>query len=89
MLYLEPGKVEDIVYTAHAGEEAAYVIQGSVEYRVGEQGFQLHRGDAIHYPSDRPHGFRNVGRDPAQILVVSTKRLRLNNSSSGTTGRVF
>jgi len=88
MLYLDPGQGE-VAYTAHSGEEGAYVVQGSLEYRVAEKVFRLEKGDAIHYPSDREHGFRNVGTEQAQVLFVSTKRVRKNKSSSGSTGKVF
>lgn len=89
MLYVRPGDTREVVYTAHAGEEGVYVLQGRLEFRVGEQVYDLERGDAMHYPADREHGFRNVGHDEAQILLVSTKRVRKGHSSSGTTGRVF
>lgn len=89
MLQLQPGEVRDAVYEAHSGEEAVYVLDGRVEYVVGETTYELGCGDAIHYPSDRPHGFKNVGGETAQILIVSTKRLRRHASSSGATGRMF
>ena len=87
MLHLEPGEVRDRGFGAHPGEEGVYVLSGSVEYLVGEETYTLGRGDAIHYPSDRPHGFKNVGTEAAAILVVYTKRLRRHGSSSGATGR--
>jgi len=86
LIRVEPGRSRDFTYSAHAGEEAAYVLAGSVEFLVGNESHQLAGGDAIHYPSDRPHGFRNSGTETAQILFVSTKRLRKNGSSSGNTG---
>lgn len=89
MISLEPGDDRDILYTPHAGEEGVFVVQGTVDVRVGERVFSLGPGDTVHYPSDRTHGFRNVGKEIARILVISTKRLREKSSSSGTTGRVF
>jgi len=89
MLYLEPGGDRDVIYDSHAGEEGAYLLEGDLEYQVGTRTFRLGQGDAIHHACDRPHGFRNVGGGSARILVVSTRRIRRNNSSSGTTGRAF
>jgi len=43
----------------------------------------------VQYPADRPHGFRNLSREEAKLLLVSTKRVREKASSSGTTGRIF
>ena len=89
MITLEPGDVRDIVYSAHPGEEGVFVIEGRIEVKVGDRLFQAAKGDTVHYPSDRSHGFRNVGDSEAQLLLISTKRLREKASSSGTTGRVF
>ncbi len=89
MLYLEPGDVRDVIYESHGGEEGVYVLSGTVEFRAGDRTFEAREGDAVHYPADRPHGFRNAGEVEARLLVVSTKRVRRNNSSSGTTGRVL
>jgi transcriptional regulator with XRE-family HTH domain len=89
MLYLEPGDRRDVVYEAHAGEEGVFLIAGRVEVLVGERHYLLEPGDVVQYPADRVHGFRNVGREEAQLLMVSTKRVREKRSSSGTTGRAF
>jgi transcriptional regulator with XRE-family HTH domain len=89
MLYLEPGDRRDVVYEPHAGEEGVFLIAGRVEVLVGERNFVLEPGDVVQYPADRVHGFRNVGREEAQLLLVSTKRVREKRSSSGTTGRAF
>jgi transcriptional regulator with XRE-family HTH domain len=89
MLYLEPGDARNIIYSPHAGEEGVFVVAGRIEMRVGTQVIEAGPGDVVHYPSDRDHGFRNIGETPAQLLLVSTKRLREKHSSSGTTGRVF
>lgn len=89
MIYLNPGDEQDIQYPPHAGEEGVFVIEGQVEFSVGERRFLMNSGDAIHYPSDRIHGFRNVGTAVAHLLLVSTKRVRKGYSSSGTTGRVL
>jgi len=86
LIRVEPGRTRDFSYSAHPGEEGAFILSGNIEFMVGTAVYPLGEGDAIHYPSDRPHGFRNAGREEAQILFVSTKRLRKNGSSSGNTG---
>lgn len=85
MLSLEPGQNRDVSYGAHPGEEGVLVIAGKVEVKIGDRLFQMDTGDTIHYPSDRIHGFRNIGDSGAELLLVSTKRVREKNSSSGTT----
>ena len=88
MLHLSPGAGKEAAYSAHPGEEGAFIIAGEIEAVVGEVSYRLREGDALHYPSDRPHTFRNPGTEMASILLVSTKRVRTNGSSSGTTGRI-
>ena len=89
MIYLEPNDKRDILYSPHAGEEGLLLVSGEVEVKVGERVFEMRSGDTLHYPSDRVHGFRNLGEQEATMILVSTKRLREKDSSSGTTGRVF
>jgi len=89
MLYLGPGDGRNIVYSPHPGEEGVFVVSGKVEVRIGDRVFEMEGGDTVHYPSNRDHGFRNLGEGEATLLLVSTKRLREKHSSSGTTGRVF
>lgn len=89
MIYLDPNDNRDILYSPHAGEEGLLLVSGEVEVRIGDRVFEMKSGDTLHYPSDRVHGFRNIGEQEATMILVSTKRLREKDSSSGTTGRVF
>ena len=89
MIYLKPQDERDILYSPHAGEEGLFLVSGEVEVKIGDRVFEMKGGDTLHYPSDRVHGFKNSGDQEATLLLVSTKRLREKDSSSGTTGRVF
>jgi transcriptional regulator with XRE-family HTH domain len=89
LIYLDPGEVKDVSYPAHSGEEGIYVVSGLIDVMVGERMFRLESGDSVHYPANMEHGFRNAGKDRAEMIFMSTKRVGKNSSSSGTTGRVF
>ncbi len=89
LIYLDPGELKDISYPAHSGEEGIYVVSGLVEVAVGDRVFRLETGDSVHYPANSQHGFRNIGKERAEMIFMSTKRVGKNSSSSGTTGRVF
>src|SRR6266513_6135402 len=39
-------------------EESAFVIDGSVRFRLGEETFDVGRGDVVNLPRGTPHGFR-------------------------------
>ena len=57
---------------SHEGEEVAYILEGQVEFIVGDERFQLKAGDSICYRSEQPHGYRNGGDDYAKLIVVNT-----------------
>jgi transcriptional regulator with XRE-family HTH domain len=57
---------------SHQGEEVGYVIEGSIELRLGERAFALHPGDSFYFRSDTPHGYRNIGTVEARIIFVNT-----------------
>jgi len=89
MIYLEAGDAKEVVYEPHAGEEGVLVVAGRVEALIGGRAITMDVGDSVQYPADRAHGFRNLGREEAKLLLVSTKRVREKKSSTGTTGRIF
>jgi transcriptional regulator with XRE-family HTH domain len=89
MIYLEAGDSKEVVYEPHAGEEGVLVVAGRVEALIGGRAITMDVGDSVQYPADRAHGFKNLGREEAKLLLVSTKRVREKKSSTGTTGRIF
>jgi mannose-6-phosphate isomerase-like protein (cupin superfamily)/DNA-binding XRE family transcriptional regulator len=69
--HLEPDAASEGLIV-HAGEEFGYVLEGSIELTVGKQQYVLNSGDTFHFPSEQPHGYRNVGSGVAKILWVNT-----------------
>lgn len=57
---------------SHAAQEAGVITAGSVEVTVGDVREILHAGDGYYFDSSRPHRFRNVGSEPAQIVSAIT-----------------
>jgi len=57
---------------SHEGEEVAYILEGEVEFLVGDEHFLLKAGDSICYRSEKPHGYRNGGAEHARLIVVNT-----------------
>ena len=57
---------------SHEGEEVAYILEGQVEFIVGDEHFLLKAGDSICYRSEQPHGYRNGGAEHAKLIVVNT-----------------
>lgn len=59
-------------FIQHVGEELAYVLEGNVEFAIGDKVYQLGPHDSIFLPSEKPHGYRNPGERVARILWVNT-----------------
>jgi mannose-6-phosphate isomerase-like protein (cupin superfamily) len=57
---------------AHRGEEAGVVIRGRIELTVGGASRVLGPGEAYYFASQLPHRFRNVGREPCEIISACT-----------------
>src|SRR5579872_1068899 len=56
----------------HRGEEGGIVVRGRVELTVGGAARVLGPGEAYYFASQLPHRFRNVGREPCEIISAST-----------------
>lgn len=70
LVEIEPGAHSEF-YT-HEGEEIKIVIQGEVEYTVGEEIYKLKEGDVFWHKSDVPHRIRNTGDKKAIYFTVDT-----------------
>jgi transcriptional regulator with XRE-family HTH domain len=57
---------------AHPGEEMCFVLEGSVEFQVGDETIALEHGDSIHLRSDVPHMAWARGSGGARLLMVTS-----------------
>ncbi|MBN2125741.1 MAG: helix-turn-helix transcriptional regulator [Deltaproteobacteria bacterium] len=69
LVTLEPADTEEERST-HDGQEFIFVLQGSMEVRLGEEIHVLEPGDSIYYDSTVPHLVRCHGRQTTVILAV-------------------
>lgn len=56
----------------HEGEDFGLVLEGEIELSVGDEVYRLGAGDTFQFRSERPHGYRNPGRDTAKVLWINT-----------------
>jgi quercetin dioxygenase-like cupin family protein len=56
----------------HSFEEAFYVLEGEIEYRVGKQRIRATAGSMVFVPMGAPHEFRNVHSGPSRHLAVAS-----------------
>ncbi|QOZ85876.1 cupin domain-containing protein [Chromobacterium sp. Rain0013] len=68
---IPPGASCDEGYS-HNGEEAGFVLKGSLELFVGERQFHLEQGDSFAYSSSEPHRYRNPGSGETIVIWVIT-----------------
>lgn len=64
------GKVEDLSYFSHEGEEFIYVLHGRLEFRTEDQQVALEPGDSLYLESSVPHAYRALGNGNAKALTV-------------------
>ena len=55
----------------HNGEEFGYVIRGRVSIGVGRRAYTAKAGECFSYKSQQEHFVLNVGRSPAEVLLVT------------------
>ncbi len=74
---VEPGKIAFPFHVHHELEELFYVIEGSGEYRFGEETYPIRAGDVLAAPTggpDRAHQIINNSDQKLKYLAISTIR---------------
>ena len=56
----------------HNGEELHLVLQGELEYTVGEKSFKLSQGDILWHTSTLKHHARNIGDEKVVYITIGT-----------------
>ncbi|SDD00999.1 helix-turn-helix domain-containing protein [Niabella drilacis] len=69
LLELKPGAGRKKMIRTDAFE-CKYIIEGKLEYQVGEHVFQLNAGDTLFFDGREPHKLKNTGRSKVRILVM-------------------
>jgi len=52
------------------GDEAAYVLEGELEFRLGEQTIKASAGSVIFVPKGTSHNVTNLGPGQAKIMII-------------------
>src|SRR3954454_2053249 len=56
---------------AHTREdETAYVLEGEVRWKLGDEMEPAPAGSFVFIPKDLPHAFHNPGQEPARMLIT-------------------
>jgi transcriptional regulator with XRE-family HTH domain len=68
----EPGADTGPTMLEHPSREGGVVISGEIELTVGDQVRRLKAGEAYLFDSRIPHRFRNVGKEPCEVVSACT-----------------
>ena len=65
------------LHVHHEDDEAWYVLEGVLRFRIGDEVFDADRGTGVLAPKGTPHSFGNARRgEPARYLLVMTPKIR-------------
>jgi quercetin dioxygenase-like cupin family protein len=71
-LTVAPGARVPPAHSHSGNEEILYVLEGRLDYRVGEESRTLGPGERMHTPRGVVHAFSNPHDAPARALVMLT-----------------
>jgi mannose-6-phosphate isomerase-like protein (cupin superfamily) len=65
------------LHVHHADDEAWYVLEGALRFRLGEETVEAGPGAGVFAPKGTPHAYANARRgELARYLLVLTPRIR-------------
>lgn len=64
------------LHVHHEDDEAWYVLEGTLGFRVGDEVVEASAGSAVFVPHGTPHSYSNAGDGPARYVLVMPPRLR-------------
>lgn len=65
-----PSKIDRHVFFDHGGEEFVFILSGKVTFQVGDERWNLSKGDSIYFDAAIPHRGWSVGRDATALVVI-------------------
>lgn len=72
LITIEPGGSTQKEEAKIGAEKFVYVLEGTLDARVGEEVHHLTRGSTLYFEASMPHSLKNAGRATAKCLCVVT-----------------
>jgi len=69
ILYMDKKTAKNVAFS-HPGEEILFMLDGTWEFKHGDQKLTLRRGDCIYFDASIPHSGRPVGSKPVKAFMV-------------------
>lgn len=54
----------------HEGEEFVYVLEGEIEFTLGDEVVRLREGEALYFYAHTPHAIRGIGPGKPKAIIV-------------------
>ena len=70
-LVTQPPGVATPLHRHDREAEAFYLLEGRMDYRAGDDDFELYGGCFMYLPAGIPHAFRVRGDQPARFLAIA------------------
>jgi mannose-6-phosphate isomerase-like protein (cupin superfamily) len=70
-----PGRPIAGLHLHRSDDEAWFVLEGRLGFRVGDQEREVGAGESILVPRGTPHSYWNAAAEPARYLLVMTPRI--------------
>lgn len=61
-------------FHTHEGQEFNYILSGKMRFYIGEEYYDLSKGDCVYFDSGIPHAERAMGEKQLKFLAVVMKR---------------
>ncbi|MBA2546926.1 MAG: helix-turn-helix domain-containing protein [Burkholderiaceae bacterium] len=71
-----PSKIDRHVFFDHGGEEFVFILSGKVIFQVGDERWNLAKGDSIYFDAAIPHRGWSVGPDATALVVIHAAAFR-------------
>lgn len=72
MMHVPPHNNSSTLKSQHAGDEVAYVVNGSIKLFVNEVLYELGTGDSVMMPAGSIHRWQNDGEETVDVLFAVT-----------------
>ena len=69
ILYMDKRTAKNVSFS-HPGEEILFIMDGTWEFKHGDQTLVLKRGDCIYFDASVPHSGRPIGNKPVKAFMV-------------------
>ena len=69
ILYMDKKTARNVTFS-HPGEEILFMLDGSWEFKHGDQTLTLRKGDCIYFDATIPHSGKPIGSKPVKAFMV-------------------